>query len=304
MRKTLEAYIGKEDEGMTVRGYLRKRFGLTDREIGRAKFREDGILLNGRTAYANAPLLAGDLLQVNLGQAGGGRGGGRLAPVEGALAILYEDEDLLAIDKPAGLVSHPSGVHVEDTAANRMAWHLLQETGEEVPIRLAGRLDKETSGVLLAAKSRAAAASLARQRREGRLRKTYLALVQGHMEEKEGEICRPILQDPDFPLRVQISERGKYAKTWYRVLEEREGSSLLECRIETGRMHQIRAHLSCLGHPLVGDALYGSACSSGRGFGCGQDRLCLHAWKLAFRHPFTGEPLELCAHLESRFRSS
>ena len=123
------------------------------------------------------------------------------------------------------------------------------------------------------------------------------------MGRTEGDICLPIEQIPDYPLMTRISGKGKYARTSWRVLKEEEETSLLACEIQTGRMHQIRIHLSTVGHPIVGDPLYGGLRRQEGRQDSGQ-RLCLHAWKLAFTHPFTREKLEVCAYRESLFRSS
>lgn len=237
-------------------------------------------------------------------------------PEERALAVLYEDEHLLAVDKPAGLVVHPTAGHREGTLWNALLFRARTEgwaEGDRGP-SLVHRLDRGTSGVLLVAKSAAVHAGLARALRamSGRqgAEKRYLALVYGRTRHEAGRIALPIGVDPADRRRRVVSDDGRAALTLYERLAEaaRAPLSLLACVLKTGRTHQIRVHLAASGHPLVGDPLYGeprhvagiqraiadprlaAACRA-------LARPALHAWRLAFIHPVTRERLALEAPL-------
>lgn len=211
------------------------------------------------------------------------------------LAIIYEDQDILAINKPAGIVTHPSGSHYSDSLANQVASY-FRSKGEPTKVRSIGRLDKETSGILLFARNQTAAAKLQNQREEGISEKTYLAAVSGFMPvDEDGAFHRisvPLAPDPDNRLKMVVSTDGtlpgsKHAETLYSVLKSNgpdaaAPASLVMLRLKTGRTHQIRVHMASLGHPLLGDSLY-----------CLSDisnpfsRAALHAWKLKFQLPFS-----------------
>lgn len=274
-----------------------------------------------------ARLALGDELRVEL-PAPPPRRARPLAAQRLPLAILYEDEHLLAIDKPAGQVVHPTGRYREGTLANALAWYLgpsaaaAEPAGAAAPAGAAGagpglvhRLDRGTSGVLLVAKSRAAHAGLARSIKNRALEKDYLAVVYGRAPLPKGRIELKLRRDPDHGSRVIASRaEGRTAVTLYELLAEAHpgGSgtwlSLLRCRLVTGRTHQIRAHLAALGLPVVGDPLYGEPRHRGiadpalaalcRAF----PRQALHARRLALRHPVTGRQLDLLAPLPADLR--
>ena len=218
-----------------------------------------------------------------------------LRPEPMALSIVYEDGDLLVIDKPAGLAVHPSPGHSSHTLVHGVLAHCpnLSGIGGEGRPGIVHRLDKDTSGLIIVAKNDAAHVSLARQLKERKVEKTYLALVEGRIEPAEGIIEAPIGRDPRHRKRMAVVERGREARTRYRLLREVAGRSLVEVRPETGRTHQIRVHLASIGFPICGDALYGR----GGAALAGLSRQFLHAHRLAFRHPATGERLELKAPL-------
>ena len=210
------------------------------------------------------------------------------------LAIIYEDQDILAINKPAGIVTHPSGSHYSDSLANQVASY-FRSKGEPTKVRSIGRLDKETSGILLFARNQTAAARLQKQRENGISEKTYLAAVSGSMlEDTDGTfhaITTPLAPDPDNRLKMVISPGSslpgsKPAVTLYSVLKStapgsRISASLVMLRLKTGRTHQIRVHMASLGHPLLGDSLYHLSDTTNL-----FSRAALHAWKLKFHPPF------------------
>lgn len=210
------------------------------------------------------------------------------------LEILYEDQDILAVNKPAGLVTHPSGSHYSDSLSNQVAAY-FRSKDEPTKVRSIGRLDKETSGILLFARNQTAAARLQKQQENGISEKTYLAAVSGSMlEDTDGTfhaITTPLAPDPDNRLKMVISPGSslpgsKPAVTLYSVLKStapgsRISASLVMLRLKTGRTHQIRVHMASLGHPLLGDSLYHLSDTTNL-----FSRAALHAWKLKFHPPF------------------
>ena len=218
-----------------------------------------------------------------------------LEPEPIPLRIVYEDADLLVVDKQPGLAVHPSPGHSRHTLVHAVLAHCPDLSGIGGVLRpgIVHRLDKDTSGLIIVAKHDAAHVSLARQLKERKVEKTYLALVEGRITPPKGVIEAPIARDPRRRKRMAVVDGGRDARTRYRVLREVAGRSLVEVRPETGRTHQIRVHLAAIGHPIVGDPLYGKR-SLGRQF--------LHAQRLAFRHPRTGERLELEAPLAEDLR--
>jgi 23S rRNA pseudouridine1911/1915/1917 synthase len=219
------------------------------------------------------------------------------------LAVLFEDEHLLALDKPPGLMVHPAGARRRGTLFNALL-HYARDWGEGLRPSLVSRLDEDTSGLLLVAKSGAVHAGLARVLRRERSAKDYLALVFGASPFAVGRIELKIGRDPGDPRRrIASKEVGLPSTTLYERLAEREGLTLLRCRLRTGRTHQIRAHLKGVGTPIVGDALYGEPRWKGlRDEGVKEacrlfPRQALHAWRLGFDHPVTGVRMEIEAPL-------
>jgi 23S rRNA pseudouridine1911/1915/1917 synthase len=215
------------------------------------------------------------------------------------VSVIYEDEDLLIIDKPAGLVVHPSPGHDSGTLVNA----LLGRGGAEAFGGIAGvrrpgivhRLDRDTSGLLMVARNDLAQASLMAQLKARRVKKTYLALVQGSVAAAVGRIEAPIGRDSKHRTRMAVVASGRPATTGYRVRERFTGWTLLELDLVTGRTHQIRVHLDAIGHPVAGDPLYGTG-TSRRGPD-GLDRLFLHSWRLELASPSSGRLLRAEAPL-------
>ena len=263
----------------TLESFLKRELQLTARQIRQAKFREQGICVNGKRSRVNEMVKTGDCIEVLLETAE--NGSSHLVPCRQKLSILYEDEDLLIIDKPAGIVVHPSHGHYNDTVSNMLVSYFAQ-SNQNVCIRSVGRLDRETSGVLVFAKSRAAAGRLARQRENGIFVKTYLAAVEGVFEDQTGTIRQKIKKMPGTLMKMTVSDLGKEAVTHFRVLGCKSQISTVLLTLETGRTHQIRVHMKYLGHPLIGDQLYGTGYD-------GLERAALHAWKVELLQPFTGE---------------
>jgi 23S rRNA pseudouridine1911/1915/1917 synthase len=302
---------------------LRLDLFLTGREIGLSRSQtqravEEGrVQVNGRPVRSGRKVKAGDDVTICLPEA---RPSGVL-PEAIPLKILYEDASLLVIDKPAGMVVHPAAGHSNGTLVNALLHHCRDLSGIGGVLRpgIVHRLDKGTSGLLVVAKSDEAHRGLAGQFKRHEVRKTYLALVYGDPKTDRGRIEAAVGRHPTDRKRMSTqSRRGRSAVTVWRVRERYGVAALLEVDIETGRTHQIRVHLTDLGHPVVGDRVYGGA---GRIRTVGDpaarsrmkafDRQALHAWRLAFTHPVTGEKMKfssplpedvagLCAFLRER----
>ena len=254
---------------------------------------DDGLVtVDGRTAAkAGVKLGAGQQVQVTVPPPQPID----LEPEAIPLNIVFEDEDLLVVDKPAGLATHPSPGHSRHTLVHAVLAHCpdLSGIGGKQRPGIVHRLDKDTSGLIIVAKHDAAHLSLAQQLKERRVEKRYLALVEGRPEPPEGVIDAPIGRHPQHRKRMAVVEGGREARTRYRVVREVAGRSLVEVSPEHGRTHQIRVHLAAIGHPVIGDPMYGRR----GGRPSSLRRQFLHAQRLAFRHPRTGERLELEAPL-------
>jgi 23S rRNA pseudouridine1911/1915/1917 synthase len=249
---------------------------------------KDGlVLVNGATARASLVLRGGETIEVSPGE---------LPPLHAEpedlpLEILYEDEAVLAINKPADMVVHAGAGNHSGTLVNRLVHHFstLSKVGGELRPGIVHRLDKGTSGVLLVARTDAAHQDLAAQFSGRTVEKTYLALVQGNVASDPGRIFTPIERDPSRRLRMTTrTGKGRSALTEYRVRQRFEKFTFLEVRIHTGRTHQIRVHLSSVGHPVAGDTLYGGQAAA---------RVFLHAWRVVFTSPATGERVTVEAPL-------
>lgn len=322
MDKVLTYEVREEDMADTAGGVvsllLKNHLHVTGHEISRAKFAPGGITASGKPIRVSERAKPGEILRVTLPET---QDGTKILPEYRKIDILYEDEDLIALNKKAGEVVHPSPGHYTGTLANFVAGYFASEHIETAP-RITGRLDKETSGVILFAKNRAAAARLIRQRNEGTSGRTYLALVEGTFpeEKRSGILTGNMEKVPDvLMLRQMTEEGGAAAKTAYRVLQENPspwrdkdgrripGASLLAVKIETGRTHQIRLHMASIGHPIVHDSLYGSgAVQEGhiKSMPDGETRALLHAAVMVFSQPFTGERVVLQAPLPADFREA
>ena len=221
-----------------------------------------------------------------------------VSPQDIPLAVVYEDEDVLVIDKPAGMVVHPAPGHRRDTVANALLARLpdIGEVGDEQRPGIVHRLDMDTSGLMVAAKNPVAHRSISAQIKDRSVLKGYTALVKGNVDPPEGVIRAQIGRDRRNRKRMAVVEDGREAETSYRVVERAAGCTLVEAFPKTGRTHQIRVHLSALGHPIVGDSLYGGKDARLR-------RQFLHAHLLGLRLPGTGEYVEFASPLPSDLTS-
>ncbi len=249
------------------------------------------ILLDGKTAKASQKIIPGQKVVLYLPPPKPLE----VLPEPIPLDVLYEDGDLIVVNKPPGMVVHPAAGHHKGTLVNAILYHcpdLSGIGGKERP-GIVHRLDRDTSGVIVVAKNEVAHLGLAKQFKARQVKKVYLALVHGEIKGEEGRVTAPIGRHISDRKRMGVKTRkGREAATSYRVLKRLPGFTLIEVRPETGRTHQIRVHLSAIGHPVVGDRVYGGRKHQKSEIGVKAERQLLHAWRLGFRHPRTGEYLE------------
>ncbi|WP_449620458.1 RluA family pseudouridine synthase [Robertmurraya sp. Marseille-Q9965] len=238
------------------------------------------VTVNGAPVNWNEALKTGDRLRIRLfSEVEFG-----VTPTYMDLEVLFEDDHLLIVNKPAGVHTHPNGPEDTDTLANGVAYH-LQANGELRQVKHIHRLDRDTSGAILFAKHALAGSILDKMLEERKIKRTYVALVQGRIKGKKGTINAPIGRDRHHPTKRRVSPNGQQAITHYEVIETSPHSSKVKCQLETGRTHQIRVHFSHIGHPLIGDKLYNEN-SSG-------SRLALHSEQLQLNHPLTFEKIDV-----------
>ncbi len=279
--RRLQVEIRPEWEGMRVSSVLRYKVGMSGTVLRRVKWVENGILLDGGRVLANQPVRAGQVLDVLLSDPNPVQ---EFPPTEGPLDILYEDRDIIVVNKAPGVSVHPGPGHYCDTLGNFLLWHYRQQ-GEPAALHPVHRLDKGTSGLIVTAKHPFAQDKLRQQFHSNAFVRRYLAICQGELQPPTGVIDQPIGRCEDSILKRQVRPDGDTAVTRYETLKVAAGRSLLGIRLETGRTHQIRVHLAWLGHPLVGDFLYGQEDYSLIA------RPALHSAELELTHPVTGERL-------------
>ncbi|HEY9721398.1 MAG TPA: RluA family pseudouridine synthase [Oscillatoriaceae cyanobacterium] len=285
MSASQQFVVAPEQAGQRLDQFCQGQLAELSRSRCQALIEAEHVRVNGRAAKASQKLRAGETVDV------------ALPPVEPAevaaeaipLKVVYEDPDLLVIDKPQGMVVHPAPGSPSGTLVNALLHHAQDLSGIGGVARpgIVHRLDKDTSGLLVVAKNDQAHHALAAQIAAKTAVRQYWAVVRGHMPEQEGRVEAPIARHPSHRQKMAVVAGGRSAATRWRVLEEFKGFSLLELTLETGRTHQIRVHLAHLGHPVVGDPVYGGDLKLPVKL-AGQ---ALHARRLAFEHPRTGERL-------------
>lgn len=283
MDRIFHYQITENEQGTTVLDFLRKK-GFSRHILSSMKADKEALTRNGQRIGGREQLLAGDHFRVRLLETVDSDG---IVPVSMPLSILYEDEDILVINKPADMPVHPSIGNYTNTLANGVAAY-LDAKDEHSPFRCINRLDRDTSGALILAKNAFSAAVLSTQMRNRQIRRTYLAVVEG-ITPPNGTVSAPISRVDDSVIERHVDFlRGEPAVTHYERLEVKNEHSLLEIHLETGRTHQIRVHMGYIGHPLPADYLYHPV------YDCFK-RQPLHSLQLEFRHPVTDKPMCLLA---------
>jgi 23S rRNA pseudouridine1911/1915/1917 synthase len=285
--------VGSDDAGARLDAFLAAHGAAPSRSAAQRLIEEGAVTVNGEPRPKNHRVAPGEAVEVEE------REPEAEPPSDVALDVVLEDEHLLVVDKPAGLVTHPAPGHRGPTLAAALAG---TAAGGSDPERagIVHRLDRDTSGLIVVAKTEEAHAALQAMLRRREVRREYLALVSGHPDAERGTIDAPIGRDrARRTLQSTNTDAGREAVTHFTVLERLGRTSLLDVRLETGRTHQIRAHLAAIGHPVCGDAPYGGG---GCGARLGLTRQFLHAWRVMFTHPVTGEDIacESKPHVELR----
>ncbi len=288
--RQIEYTVTEEDGVLSARDIMKDRLLLSSREISRCKSFEDGVMCEGKPIRVITELQPGQVLVVRLYE--DMENSSEIVPSDVPIDVVYEDEDLILLNKPGDMVVHPSYAHFTDSLSNALAGFYLRR-GDMHVMRVIGRLDRETSGLIIFAKNRHSAALLSKQGENMSKRKEYLALCSGIFKEKEGTVDAPIERIPGQRMIREVREDGKRAITHYKVIEEYKDCSLVRLRLDTGRTHQIRVHMAYLGHPLLGDNFYGKEIADSHGL----TRAALHAAHLEFQQPITGEHLSFEAML-------
>lgn len=290
-----------EEDGLPVKTILNRHFRLSRRLMSRLKLTEQGITVNGQRVYISVPVRTGDRVEVRMEE----EQSDDILPQEMALTILYEDEVLLILDKPAGIIVHPTVGHYANTLANGVVHYWMQQ-GKSYRFRPVHRLDQETSGVLAVAKNPYVHQQLSEQMKADRILKEYLALVHGGPAADSGTIDAPIDRDTVNPHVRVVTPTGYPSVTHYAVERRFAEASLVRLRLETGRTHQIRVHMKHIGCPLIGDSMYGPAEDEAKAVVPASilARQALHAARLGFTHPIRHEQVVFEAPLPDDFHGA
>ena len=290
-------YFEVENENKRIDAYLSDKLEDTSRVAIQRLIANGKVLVNGKTIKSSYKVQSGDKIQIE-----------EEAPVEIALKaqnipldIIYEDKDIIVVNKPKGMVVHPANGNPDGTLVNAImaiCKDSLSGIGGEIRPGIVHRLDKDTSGIIIVAKNDKAHINLSEQIKAHKVKKTYIALVRGIVKENEATINMPIGRSEKDRKKMAVTRKGKEAITHFKVLERYDKYTLLQVNIETGRTHQIRVHLSQIGYPIVGDEVY----SNGKNEWDVKGQ-CLHAKSLEFTHPITGEKIYLEAELPQYFKN-
>ena len=332
MERYLEFRIDKQTTKIKIEAFLKKNAGLTKRQISQAKFRPDGITKNGIRCRVTETAYPDDVIRICLEEAQTAsahlenynrkirsknqtnfhydKASVPISETSLSLDILYEDTDILAVNKPAGIVTHPTGMHYADSLSNLVADY-FREKNEQVCVRPVGRLDQETSGIVVFAKNQVAASRLQSAKSPSKICKQYLAVVSGALPVDVPDVWHtidlPLMQDPENHLKMKtaanlssyssaFSEKIKTAVTHYHTIFSCQDWSLITLKLDTGRTHQIRVHMASTGHPLLGDTLYQKKITE-----IPFQRAALHAWRVSFQHPLCEKMISLETPLPQDF---
>jgi 23S rRNA pseudouridine1911/1915/1917 synthase len=282
MSNKLQYKVSKDEEDIKLREYLRKVAQMSGRLIKGAAI-QGRIEVNNKVAKLNHVLKQGDIITFEVTK----EESQNIEPEKMDLDIIYEDSDIIVVNKSPGIVVHPTKSYPTGTLANGLLYY-FKEKNENTIVRLVSRLDMDTSGLIIIAKNQFSHMALARDMQSIHFEKSYMAIVHGNLEEKSGTIDKPIYRPTDDSIKRIVDDQGQRSITHFSLAESYKLGDLVKLTLETGRTHQIRVHLSHLGHPIYGDNLYGVE---------GDEeyikRQALHAYKLSFPHPRTGEIVTL-----------
>ena len=286
MERILNYHITEDADSLRTEQYLRRR-GFSYQNLTQLKKMPESILINGVWSYMRTPLHSGDILTVHIRET---ESSPNIPPVELPLDIVYEDEDIIVVNKPAGMPVHPSLNNYRNSLANALMYY-YQQQGKPFIFRCTNRLDRDTSGLTVIAKHMVSSSILSSMTARHEIEREYLAVVRGSVVPSSGTIDAPIGRTGSSLIERKIDfEHGERAVTHYHVVKEENGHSLVSLILETGRTHQIRVHMKYIGFPLVGDYLYNPDMEY-------IQRQALHSCRLSFRHPITGKHMEFTADL-------
>ena len=288
--------VSTEDKGIRIDKYVSLKLENISRANIQRMIENGDILVNGKNVKVSYKVEENDEIQITFEEPKESH----LEAEDIPLNIVYEDEDIIVVNKQKGLVVHPGNGNPNGTLVNAIMAHCkdsLSGIGGEIRPGIVHRLDKDTSGLLIIAKNDEAHLNIAEQIKNHEVKKTYLALVRGRIKETEATIDMPIARDEKNRIKMAVDKKGKSAITHFKVIKKYENYTFLEVNIETGRTHQIRVHLSKIGFPIVGDSVY----SNGKN-PFGVEGQMLHSYRLEFKHPRTGEILKLEAKLPQYFQ--
>lgn len=287
----------KEDQGRRVDAWLAGAVEELTRSAAARLLEEGQVTWGGKPLAKNYKLTGTETVEVALPEPQPVD----VVPQDIPLDVVYEDGDVIVVDKPKGLVVHPAPGHPDGTLVNALLYHCgesLSGIGGELRPGIVHRIDRDTSGLIIAAKNDAAHQKLAAQLQDHTLARVYRCIVTGRLQEDSGTVDAPIGRCPTDRKKMAVVSGGRNAVTHWRVLDRYPGFTYVECRLETGRTHQIRVHMAYLGHPILGDTVYGAKKPVP-----GLQGQCLHAVGLRFLHPRTGEMVELSCALPPEFEA-
>ena len=287
----------KEDAGQRVDAWLAANLEDVTRSAAQRLLEEGRVTCGGKALAKNYKLNGTETLAVSLPDPEPVD----VMPQDIPLDVAYEDDDVIVVNKPKGLVVHPAPGHPDGTLVNALLHHCgdsLSGIGGELRPGIVHRIDRDTSGLIIAAKNDFAHQKLAAQLQDHTLARIYHCIVTGNLREDAGTVNAPIGRHPVDRKKMAVVANGRPAVTHWTVLERFQGFTYVECRLETGRTHQIRVHMAHIGHPILGDTVYGNKKPVP-----GLQGQCLHAVGLRFLHPRTGEAVELCCELPEEFQT-
>lgn len=291
MERTIIYLTDDNSAGLRIEQFLRRQ-GYSYQNLTQLKKMPESILINGVWSYMRTVLKRGDVLTVRIRET---ESSPNIPPAEHPIDIVYEDEDIIVVNKPAGMPVHPSLNNYENSLANALMYY-YQKQGKPFIFRCSNRLDRDTSGLTVIAKHMVSSSILSKMGARHEITREYLAITRGSLSPSDGTINAPIGRAGSSLIERKIDfEEGEHAVTHYHVMTEKNGHSLVSLMLETGRTHQIRVHMKYIGHPLVGDYLYNPDMEY-------ISRQALHSYRLSFTHPITGKDMGFTAPLPADMR--